>query len=828
MTNGVRLWLHRGLVGLLALLASEPTSAHGEPVVAPRFPLSLRFIENHGQWDGAFDFAAMRGRATVLLQRDRAIVRLAQPAVSGSVRGVVLHLVFEESQGAAGVGRQEINGAYNFFIGSDPSRWQSDVPAFSEVHYPRIYEGVELRWYERQGRLEYDLAVEPHADLNQVAVRFEGADNVALQPDGSVLLATPLGVVRHTAPVAWEQELDGTRRSIACQYQLIGNRLSFNVPLRSPEATLIIDPGLEWSTLLGGSNRDEVTGVALSDNGEVTIAGQTGSLDFPVTPGAFDTTHAGGTFIDDVFVARLDPSGSSLIYCTFLGGGQNDICTDVALSATGEAVVSGWTGSADYPVTAGAFDRTYNGSSDIYITRLNDEGTDLVYSTYLGGSSLENSAGMRLAGDGVVTVAGQTNSQDFPVTGAAYDSQNTGAPLQPDAFVAKLSSAGDSLLWATLLGGSGSEFAEALDVADDGTVVIAGRPSSTGFPVTANFGTGIFLARFDPALSRLLYATNLGGTGDDRPNDLAVDASGTAYLTGSTAAADFPTTAGAFDTTFNGGVAGYVLRLNSTGTGILYGTYIGGGNCSGEAIEVDSGGVVTIVGHAGAGVPTTPGALDTLSSATDLFVSRLSPNGSSLWYSTYLGGSDVESHVGSHLIGLALGPEGESIVVSQTASEDYPTTPGAYSTTPTPISDGVITMLDMLPTGAEKYGASTPGCEGPLAIGVTSMPQVGKPFGLTCTNAPASSAQGILVLGLTGLSQSLPAKGAEFWVNPVPLLLLLPAGSNGLGLSWLQGAIPNAPGLVGVSFAVQFFWPNGCGPAGSMSASNALLLTIQS
>jgi hypothetical protein len=824
--------LQAGLMGLCLVATSFGQIA----ATAGATPHGWQFTENRGQWPGDVLFAGSRAGATIRLERDGAVLRLADGVDVDAIRGVVLHLTW-----AAGAvpetpeGSEELPGRSHFLFGSDPARWRSNVPSYGRVTYGGVSPGVDLAWRDRDGRLEFDVGAEPGAEVEPLVFRWEGADEITLADDGSLVLHTPLGDVRQTPPVAWEEDEAGSRRTVESRYRLLdGERFAFQATRQDPTARLVIDPGLDWSTLLGGSHQDQVKGLDLAEDGTVTVATQTLSIDFPTTPGAFDTTYASasGSGIWDAVVSRFDASGSVLEFSTYLGGAGSELVGAVAVAANGETVISGWTSGASFPTTPGAFDTSFAGP-DAFVTRLTADGSGLVFSTFVGGSSLESCYGMSLSLDGGVALCGVSLSADFPATVGAFDTTNEGMPIPGDAYVAKISPAGDALLYATLLGGSAYEEANAVGLMSDGSVVVAGRAGLIGIPWTTNLGVGLFVAHFDSTLSSLLYATSLGGSGDDRVHDLALDATGAAYLTGWTMSPDFLTTAGVIDPTYNGNKDSYVLKVDPTGSTLVYSTYLGGGAADlGGAIAVDSGGVATVSGFTlSSTFPTTAGAfMPSIQGGTfvDAFVSRLNPTGSGLWYSTFLGGSSgAEGTTIEERSGLALGPEGEVVVGSYTKSTDFPTTPGAFDETANGMQDGFVAKLDMLPTGAQKSGISTPGCAGPLAIGVTAMPQVGKPFGLTCTNAPASSGQGILVLGLSALSQPGLAKGAQFWVNPAPVLLLLPAGSNALGLAWLQGTIPNAPGLVGASFAVQFFWPNGCGPAGSLSASNALVITIQ-
>jgi hypothetical protein len=816
------------------MLSTRVSPAIGpETITAPsaRRESAWSFIENSGQWDSLISFAAIHGGATLRLQRDGAVLRLANKIDQDHARGIVLRLGFDgSSQEGDFTGQGQLPGARNFLLGNEPTRWRSGVPAYTDVVQHDVYPGVDVHWGSRNNRLEFDVVVAAGVDLGQVSMHWEGADDVQSTPDGSLLLHTQYGDIHQLAPLAWEVGADGTRRTLPCTCCPLGaGCFTFEAPGRSPDSMLTIDPGLEWSTLLGGGGVDEATSVALGQDGAVTVGGQTGSVDFPVTLGAFDTTHSvgGGKFVDDVFVTRIDPTGSSLVFSTFLGGSANDFANQVAVDASGQTVVAGSTGSSDYPTTPGAFDTVFT-IGDGFVTRLDSTGSALVYSTLIGGSKGADLEGMALDATGVVTVTGSTVSVDFPVTAGAYDT-TYGGGVSEDVFVAKLSADGSSLLNATYLGGIGSDYGEGIAVDVDGSVLVAGFTSSSDFPVTTSFGKGSFVARLDPTLGRLISSTTFGG-GVSLNQALAVAAApGGAIVTGRTDDSNFPTTPGAFDTTFSGGIDAFVLQVNTTGTALVYSTFLGGGNTAeGHAIAVDSAGVATVLGYSAQGYPTTLGAYDPVNdgSSFDLVVTRLNPDGSALWYSTFLGGSKIEGGTDPHLWGIALGPEGEAVVVSQTRSTDYPTTSGAFDTTASALSDACVTKLDMLPTGVSKYGVSTPGCKGKIAIGVTAMPKVLVPgFALTSTNGPTGGPPGLLVLGLGGLQTSIKAKGAQMWIDPALPFLMLPVTANNVGFTLVSLPIPHGVSA-GLTVYAQFFWKDPCG-SGGWAASNALSITTQ-
>jgi len=791
-----------------------------------------RFIENFGQWDDAALFVATRGGGTIRLECDAAVLRLARRKVDHDVEGVVLRLSWPSSAAPSAIdGSNAVTGKSHFVLGNDASQWHTNVPAFGTVTYHGLRDGVDLVWHDQAGQLEFDLVVSPRGDVGAVEFLWEGVTGIEVRGDGSLVLRTPFGDARQTSPIAWEEDESGIRTPVECRYHLLGgDRFGFQVTRRNAEARLVIDPGLEWSTLLGGGHQDEVIGVAVAVDGTVTVGSQTLSVDFPTTPGAFDSSHTPGSGNWDVCVSRLDANGSGLQFSTYLGGSDPEFVVDIAVASNGETVVAGTAYGTSFPTTPGAFDTTYSpfGLSEAFATRIRADGSGLVYSTLLGEESIETCRAMALSLDGVVTLAGQTNSPDFPVTPGAFDVLNEGAPLQGDAYVAKLSPAGDALLYATFLGGSTTtEEATAMGGMADGSVIVAGRSNLSGIPWTHNYGSGgLYVVHFDSTLSQLLYATSLGGSGDDRVHDVAIDFTGAAYLTGWTMASDFPVTPGAFDSAFSGNLDAYVLKLATSGS-LVYSTLLGGGGADlGTAIVVDSGGVATAAGTTQSTTfPTTPGAAFPVINGS-AFVTRVNPQGTALWYSTSLGSSLHEGSPIDERSGLDLGSAGEVVVGGYTTATTFPTTPGAFDPSANGMKDGFIAKLDMLPTGVSKYGSSTAGCQGKSWTGVTAMPKVGGLFGITCTNADPLATPAFLMIGIAGVRTGLSAKGTQMWVSPFLPYLLVPVGFNDVGFTNVSLAIPSVPSFANLTLFVQVFNASSCAPNG-WAASNALAVTIQ-
>jgi hypothetical protein len=389
---------------------------------------------------------------------------------------------------------------------------------------------------------------------------------------------------------------------------------------------------LVYATYLGGTDYDAATSIAVDAAGNAYVAGVTESADFPTTPGAPQPAHR---LVRDAFVAKLNPTGTALVYATYLGGNGDDGATSIALDAAASAYVVGYTYSSDLHTTPGALQPAPRGDGDAFVAKLNPAGTALLYATYLGGKSADGARGIAVDAAGAAYVTGFTYSPDFPTTPGALEPAHRGGFT--DVFVAKLNPAGTALLYATYLGGRDAEDVGAIAVDAGGRAYVAGFTLSPDFPTTpgalqpARRGElDAFVAKLNPAGTALVYATYLGGTAQDIANGIAVDAAGASYVTGYTYSHDFPTMPGAPQPAFAGGSTDvFVAKLNPAGTALVYSTYLGGTAFEDIAsgIAVDAAGGAYVVGDTPSpDFPTTPGALQrTQHGARSGFVAKLSP-----------------------------------------------------------------------------------------------------------------------------------------------------------------------------------------------------------
>jgi hypothetical protein len=691
--------------------------------------LPAAFVPNLGQWQQPARFVLRRGPVTVFLEDQGFTLDLAAARDQERDRGVALRLSFVGAHPALLVGERKLPGHHNYFLGNDAGRWRTDVPRYASVRYESLYPGIDLRLREADGHPEYDLLLEPGADLAKVAVHVAGGKSLHVTTDGALVIDTALGPVTQPAPRTWQLSATGNKEMLICRYVLLGpDRFGFEVRGWNAERPLTIDPGLLWSTYLGGAEYDEAQGVVVDALGVVTVAGRTHAPGFPKSTGAYDTTHNGGA---DVFVSQLDPSKTGpaqLLFSTFLGGSSNDFGQAVAVDAGGVVTVVGRADSSGFPTTPGAFDRTHNGGGDVFVSQLDPSKTgsaQLLYSTFLGGSGAEIAQAVDVDLSGAVTIAGATASADLTVTPFAYDKSHNGSF---DAFVARLHprrTGTAQLLLSTFLGGSRDDFAWAVSANASGVVTVTGEAWSSNFPTTTNAyapsftGTGtfppadVFVTRLDPnkqGSAQLLYSTYLGGTGGDIARGLAVDANGVVTVAGDSYSTNFPTTPGAYDTTHNGAQDAFVSRLDPRKTGaaqLLYSTYLGGvWRDYARGLHVDGDGVVTMAGGSTSyqGFPTTPGAYDTTFNGVgsfpgpDAFVARLDPRrtgSAQLVYSTWLGGVTADI-----AWALAVDESGVATVAGSTDSLVFPTTTGAYDTSfngpgAAPPPDAFVSRLDM-------------------------------------------------------------------------------------------------------------------------------------
>ncbi|MFH1374826.1 MAG: SBBP repeat-containing protein [bacterium] len=683
-------------------LAGSDNSTTNATVMKGLSSMPLAFTENQGQWDEKVLFRANAGGATMWFSRDGAYYQFTRHIPTSNYssviasdlrnRGNLPHSLNVTLSGVEGrpnqpdsletimikanfvgsnpnphmVGENMLEYKCNYFLGNDPAKWRTDVPNYSAILYEGVYPGIDLKYYGNGKQMEYDFIVSPGSDPSQIMVRYEGAKSLSVDAAGRLVVETDWGEVIEQRPVVY-QVSGGDHVSLVGEYVLKGDR-TFGFELGSGydrNLPVVIDPVLEYSTYLGGGDTDYGYGIAADASGAAYVTGVTKSSDFP-TENPYQTDQLGS----DVFVTKLSSSGNSLVYSTYLGGSDGDHGRGITVDASGAVYVTGSTGSTDFP-TENPY-QTDQGKSDVFVTKLGSSGNSLVYSTYLGGSDTDNGSNIAVDASGAAYVTGRTESTNFP-TENPFQTNLRG---YSDAFVTKLSSSGNNLVYSTYLGGSIDERGYGIAVDASGAAYVTGEVKwSTSFPTENPYQanllghTDAFVTKLSNSGSSLVYSTYLGGSNGDLGYGIAVDASGAAYVTGKTLSPDFPTENPYQSPPGDFNPDAFVTKLSSSGSSLVYSTYFGGSSVDeGHGIAVDASGVAYVTGTTLSTDFPTENPFQTYQGHFDVFVTKLGSAGSSLVYSTYLGGSN--SDLG---YGIAVDASGAAYVTGQTYSTDFPT-----------------------------------------------------------------------------------------------------------------------------------------------------------
>jgi hypothetical protein len=654
--------------------------------------LPLRFEINQGQTDSRVQFLARGSGYNLFLTPAESVMVLSR--LSGRRNRVRPEPIAESrrrSTPATSVIRtrligstanphvsalEELPGKSNYLIGDDPLKWSVGVSSFARVKYADVYPGIDLVYYGNQGQLEHDYVVGAGADPSSIKVHYEGVRRIRIDRNGDLLLSVKGGELRQSKPIAY-QLIAGQRHEVASSYRTVGkNLVEFAVGAYDANKPLVIDPVLLYSTYLGGSGSDSGAGIAVDSAGNAFIIGGTASPNFP-TASALDAT-LGGT--SDVFVMKLAASGQSLVYSTYIGGSGSDAGSAIAVDATGNAFITG-SASSGFPVVTPAQSKV-GGNTDAFIAKLNPAGSALVYSTFLGGRLNDSSSGIAIDASGSAYVTGVTSSTNFPVLNAIQGS-NAGSD---DAFVTKLNAAGTAFLYSTYLGGTNGDSANDIAVDSLGQAHVTGTTFSSNFPTANAFrpsqagGWEAFITKLNASGNGFIYSTYLGGSavadifdfGEDG-RGIKVDSAGNAYVTGTADTVDFPMVNARQSFYAGGFTEGWVGKFNPSGSPIFI-SYIGGGGADeGDAIALDSSGNIFITGvsangSGGGSFPTVNAIQSSNAGSNDGFVTKMSPDGLTLLYSTYIGGTDSDL-----ARAIAVDSGGNAYVAGTTSSVNFPT-----------------------------------------------------------------------------------------------------------------------------------------------------------
>ena len=705
-------------------------------------------------------------------------------------------------------------GIANYFTGADPEEWRTAVPLFQAIRYAGLYPGIDLVYHGNQNRLEYDLIVAPGASWRSIRLAFGGAQAVAVDGQGNLKVRTGSGWVTHARPDVYQLG-SGGRRAVTARYVLRGAReAAFEIGAYDAATPLVIDPTLAFASYLGGSGDDYGHAVAVDKAGCAYVAGETGSFNFP-SVGAEQAAMAGNT---DIFITKWNAAGTGLVYSTYIGGNNRDVAMGVAVDAAGNAYVTGFTYSANFPITSGALRASFVGTSKAFVLKLNPSGNGLTYSTFLGGSGADYGSGIAVDASGNAHIAGYTSSVDFPVTAGAYQPAYGGGSY--DGFLAKLNAAGSALVFATYLGGLGNDTAAGVALDPSANIYVTGQTQSGNFPTMnplqpTGSQSNAFVVKTNSS-GQVSYATFLGGTGLNNGTGIAADAAGNAYVTGFTNAPDFPGTSTGYQNSNKGSYDAFVAIINTYGSGVTNATYLGGsGSDIGYGIALDGSGNVLIAGSTNSiDFPVSNAVQTSYGGGGDAFVAAFNNQLNSLLYATYYGGS------GSDLVaGIAGDSAGNAYVTGWTNS--------GGSSVGLLIPPGSFQASGM--GGVDAFVAKFAVSGGPLACTSSASQVLSVPAGspaqlvgdllLTCTGGtPGTQATANLQIALnTTLASSQPQLFVGSSTTPI---WGAASGTSGILFQWISFTAPGSSGSV--TLRVTNVWAN----LASMAPGGQVLMTV--
>lgn len=724
---------------------------------AQTLSLPVRFEENVGQASPDILFYGRSHGVNVGIKSDQAVLEISDGQK-------IAPIAFKPvgAKAATPKAEEKLVTKTNYLTARGSNNQLTDISNFGVIRYKNIYDGIDLVYRGNGGKLEYDFEVAPSADPSRIKLEIYGASSLALEA-GELVVKTPAGTLIEKAPVSY-QETSAGRQIVASAFALAGNIVSFNLGAYDRSLPLVIDPVLAYSSYVGGSaDSEDVKDVATDNLGYTYVAGNTYSSDIVPSPIFLPSGNlvAGGDITGGAsFVLKLNPTGDTVVYATYIGGsthtspdsGGQSWVRGVTVNSAGQLYVVGSTNQTTFPVTSGAYQvtcgcGTYGQAGsvpDVYALRLNAAGSAIDFATYLGGTQSESATGVGLDASGNIYVGGTTGSEDFSTTSGAYQPAY-GHPSDPygqynDGFIVKLNPTATSALFSTYAGG------QYYDELTGFAVDSSGNSYFSGFVGTSQSGEGVLhAAKLNTSGTALDYDHQIDGIGGITYE--AVDANGNAYITGwQDCYAPFTSSAGVFQPVCAGAYDAFALKLASDGTQ-TYATFLGGSYYDyGRSIAVDPDGNAYITGSTSSSdfpVHNAPyGTHSTYNqSGEDAFMSKVGPDGSVLEYSTYVGGSLADTGYD-----ISIDPSNNIIVAGSTGSDDYPITTGVFDPTMHGGSDGFIMKL-----GASDAAVVPAGSTQTVHI----EPQISGEAGIVATvvNNTAGSGNVTLTVERLGLSK---------------------------------------------------------------------------
>jgi hypothetical protein len=566
----------------------------------------------------------------------------------------------------------------NYFIGNDRTKWRTGIPTSKAALYKELYKNIDLKIYGAEKEIEYDFNVKPGGMVSDIKFEYRDVKKTSLDEEGNLVVETDFGQLKHKKPSCY-QIIEGEKIEVAGKFkEICKNTYSFEVKKQNDKYELIIDPViLVYSTYLGGADDDGGNGIAVDKKGAVYITGSTSSANFPLKK-AMSGKRKGSM---DVFLTKISPTGASLIYSTYLGGNSWETGMGIAVDDENAVYLTGYTDSKDFP-TKNPFQKDRVWFTDAFIAKIKNDGSDLIYSTYLGGSGFDRGYGIAIDKAGAAYVTGETESYDFPTKNPIYKYKGG---YWGDVFITKINNDGSDLIYSTYLGGSDNDCDPAIAVDAKGSAYVVGYTESKNFPIKNPFQgkkssySDAFVTKIHPSGTSLVYSTFLGGKGSDYGSGIAVDNKGAVYITGGTSSKDFPIKNAIYQI-YKGGVLGgdsFITKIHPKGNSLVFSTYLGGtGDDIGFGIALDNDDNIYVSGRTkSVDFPVKDAFQNNLAGGEwgDVFIAKIKPNGKTMDYSSYLGGSDSDGPWD-----ITADEKGAVYLIGWTRSTDFPTKKPIY------------------------------------------------------------------------------------------------------------------------------------------------------
>lgn len=647
----------------------------------------IGFVENKGQWQDPFQFKANIGGLNTLFLEDNSFTYLFHDEnqtqglhdayyqtdfKSYFVDAHSYKVHFLGANDSVLKGQEKRQTQLNFFQGNDQSKWVSNAAVFDKIRYENLYDHIHLDAYSKGSDFKYDFIVEPSGDPSQIRLQYESADGLEIQ-DGKLVVTTSVNVIQELAPYAW-QVIDGKEIQVPCQYKINSNTVTFHFPQGyNTDLPLVIDPVVLAATLSGSTLNKNFGHTATFDNaGNIYAGGISFGAGYPTNSGSFQTDFAGGE--RDICVSKYNPTGTQMLYATYIGGAGDDFPHSMVTDFSGQLYIYGSSTSINYPTTSNAVQPQHGGLSDIIVSKLNTDGSQLVGSTYLGGTDVDGvnqstyfgNYGDDFRGEIIVDAQGNAyvsshcSSSDFPVTNNAYDqtyNSNSGPTflIDQDAVVLKLNSDLSALYWATFLGGDGTDTGAGLRLDDNNNVYVTGNAGHSNFPTVAGGYQTTHLGGVEDAYvalisadgSELLKSTFFGTTGNDHSYFIDIDEQDNIHILGQSNGVITPTPSVTYST--NNNSPQFLAAFDKSLSTLIYQTNIGNGALPAGtsqfqfvpvALMVDKCDNIYFSGYyAQEGLPTTPNAIES-NGSNSFYLGVLDPLATGLSYGTYYGNAD--------------------------------------------------------------------------------------------------------------------------------------------------------------------------------------------